>query len=182
MTDGAIAPPFRLRLGSADETRRLAARLGQTLRAGDVIGLTGPLGAGKTTFVQGLAAGLGVSSERHVASPTFALVNEHPGRVDLVHVDLYRVRSEAELPELGLAEAYDRAATAIEWAERFPECLPEDALHIRLEVEAADGRILHARGSGPRGETLVRWLAQAMERSASEPSCRVSTPASRRAR
>jgi tRNA threonylcarbamoyladenosine biosynthesis protein TsaE len=153
---------LRLRLGSAEETHRIASRLGRELRAGDVIGLTGPLGAGKTTFVQGLAAGLGVSPERHVASPTFALVNEHPGRVDLVHVDFYRVRSAAELAELGLAEAYDRAATAIEWAERFPEWLPDDALHIKLELESPDARILHASGSGPRGEALVRSLAEAM--------------------
>ncbi len=162
MTDSVPLPTVGLRLGNAAEMRRLAARLGQVLRAGDVIALTGPLGAGKTTFVQGMATGLGVPPERHVASPTFALVNEHPGRVDLVHVDFYRVQSEAELPELGLGEAYDRAATAIEWAERFPEWLPEDALHIRLEMEASGARLLHARGSGPRGETLARALAEAM--------------------
>ena len=160
MTGRVPEPTLRLRLGSADQTRNLANRLGQELRAGDVIGLTGPLGVGKTTFVQGLAAGLGVAPERHVASPTFALVNEHPGRVDLVHVDFYRVQSEAELPELGLAEAYDRAATAIEWAERFPQWLPEDALHIRLALESEQRRILHARGSGPRSLALVRFLAE----------------------
>jgi tRNA threonylcarbamoyladenosine biosynthesis protein TsaE len=162
MTERMSERPLRLRLGSPEQTRQLAARLGRKLRAGDVIGLTGPLGAGKTTFVQGLAQGLGVSPERHVASPTFALVNEHPGRVDLVHVDFYRVRSEAELPELGLREAYDRAATAIEWAERFPEWLPDDALHLSLEMKSSRTRILRARASGPRGEALVRSLAEAM--------------------
>jgi tRNA threonylcarbamoyladenosine biosynthesis protein TsaE len=117
-----------------------------------------PLGAGKTTFVQGLARGLGVPDDRHVASPTFALVNEHPGRISFVHVDFYRIRSPAELPELGLEEAYDQGATAIEWAERFPNWLPEDALHVRLEVLPDNGRILQAHASGPRGRELVHVL------------------------
>jgi tRNA threonylcarbamoyladenosine biosynthesis protein TsaE len=149
-----------VRLNSAEKTRGLAARLGRVMQVGDVVALSGPLGAGKTTFVQGLAEGLGVPAGRHVASPTFALVNEHPGRVDFVHVDFYRIRSPAELPELGIEEAYDRAATAIEWAERFPEWLPEDALHIRLEVEGDGTRILHASGSGPRGRQLLRILTE----------------------
>ena len=141
-----------------EETRSLAARLGRGLQIGDVVALTGPLGAGKTTFVQGLAEGLGVPAARHVASPTFALVNQHPGRIDFVHVDFYRIRSPAELPELGLEESYDRAATAIEWAERFPDWLPEDALHISIEIEDSETRILRAHGSGPRGWKLVLAL------------------------
>jgi tRNA threonylcarbamoyladenosine biosynthesis protein TsaE len=141
-----------------DETRLIASRLGRLMKVGDVVALSGPLGAGKTTFVQGLAEGLGVPTDRHVASPTFALVNEHPGRVDLVHVDFYRIRSLAELPELGIEEAYDRAATAIEWAERFPEYLPEDTLHISIQVEQDGGRVLKVRGTGPRSRELARWL------------------------
>jgi tRNA threonylcarbamoyladenosine biosynthesis protein TsaE len=144
-----------IRLTGAEKTRGLAVRLGRALRVGDVIALTGPLGAGKTTFVQGLAEGLGVPPARHVASPTFALVNEHPGRIDLVHVDFYRIRSAAELPELGIEEAYDRAATAIEWAERFPELLPEDRLQITFEVEPDETRVLRASGTGPRGRQLL---------------------------
>ena len=73
---------------TADEMRALGARVATQLRAGDLVVLAGGLGAGKTTFVQGLARGLGVPPDRHVASPTFALVNEHPGRVPLVHADL----------------------------------------------------------------------------------------------
>jgi tRNA threonylcarbamoyladenosine biosynthesis protein TsaE len=160
MSSDRKAETAEMRLDDPGKTRRLAARLGRALRVGDVVALTGPLGAGKTTFVQGLAEGLGVPAERHVASPTFALVNEHPGRVDLVHVDFYRIRSPAELPELGLEEAYDRAATAIEWAERFPEWLPDDALHLGLVVDAGGTRVLRARGSGPRGRELVRVLLE----------------------
>jgi tRNA threonylcarbamoyladenosine biosynthesis protein TsaE len=122
---------------------------------GDVVALSGPLGAGKTTFVQGLAEGLEVPSERHVASPTFALVNEHPGRVDLVHVDFYRVASPAELPELGLEEAYDRAVTAVEWAERFLDWLPTSYLHITIEPQRSGERVLCIASHGLRNEALA---------------------------
>jgi tRNA threonylcarbamoyladenosine biosynthesis protein TsaE len=147
-----------LRIASASAMQRHAAQVGRVLEIGDVVALTGPLGAGKTTFVQGLAQGLGVPAERHVASPTFALVNEHPGRIDFVHVDFYRIRSPAELPELGIEESYDRAATAIEWAERFPDWLPEDTLHLVLEVENDGSRILRAQSSGPRSQALLAAL------------------------
>jgi len=159
MITDSILSQTSLRLASASATQRLAVKLGRVLQIGDVIALTGPLGAGKTTFVQGLAVGLGVPAERHVASPTFALVNEHPGRINFVHVDFYRIRSPAELPELGIEEAYDRAATAIEWAERFPDWLPDDTLHITLEVEDSGARMLSARSSGPRSEVLLQAIA-----------------------
>lgn len=148
-----------LRVESASAMQRLAARMGRVAEIGDVIALDGPLGAGKTTFVQGLAQGLGVPPERHVASPTFALVNEHPGRIDFVHVDFYRIRTPAELPELGIEEAYDRAVTAIEWAERFPSWLPDDSLHLTLEIEERGHRMLRAESTGPRSERLLQVLA-----------------------
>jgi tRNA threonylcarbamoyladenosine biosynthesis protein TsaE len=93
-----------------------------------------------------------------VASPTFALVNEHPGRVTFVHVDFYRVRDAAELPELGLEETYDVSATAIEWADRFPTALPPDRLEIVFETMDA-GRRLHVRSTGPRSQALLAGLA-----------------------
>jgi tRNA threonylcarbamoyladenosine biosynthesis protein TsaE len=161
MDETQSTAPLTLRLDTAEETQRLATQLGRRLQVGDVIALSGPLGAGKTTFVQGLATGLDVPAERHVSSPTFALANEHPGRISFVHVDFYRIRNPAELPELGLEECYDRAATAIEWAERFPDSLPADTLHVTLEVEPSGARILRAEASGPRARELLGALAVA---------------------
>jgi tRNA threonylcarbamoyladenosine biosynthesis protein TsaE len=158
MNDDSFPATLQLRVDSAAAMQRLAARLGRSLAIGDVVALTGPLGAGKTTFVQGLAEGMGVPADRHVASPTFALVSEHPGRIPLVHVDFYRVSNPAELPELGIEEAYDQAATAIEWADRFPDWLPVDALAVTIQVEDF-GRALEVRSHGPRSQRMLSALA-----------------------
>ncbi|HVU50369.1 MAG TPA: tRNA (adenosine(37)-N6)-threonylcarbamoyltransferase complex ATPase subunit type 1 TsaE [Polyangia bacterium] len=147
-----------VRAETAEEMQALGERLGRALRAGDVVALVGPLGAGKTTFVQGLARGAGVPPERHVASPTFALVNEHPGRVALVHADLYRIASERELLELGLDDAFDRAAVAIEWLDRFPAAAPADRLELAIAFEGDGARRITATGRGPRGDALVGAL------------------------
>ena len=167
MNAGARADSIVLLAASAVEMQSLGERLGQLLRVGDVVGLIGPLGAGKTTFAQGLARGLQVSAERHVASPTFALVNQHPGRVTFVHVDLYRINDVSEIAELGLSETYDYAAVAIEWLDRFPAVAPDDRLEVEIvasfdpkgETAGAGTRRIIARGRGPRGLALAEALA-----------------------
>ena len=153
-----MSAPFVVRAETADAMQALGERLGRALGVGDVVSLVGPLGAGKTTFVQGLARGAGVPPERHVASPTFALVNEHPGRVPLVHADLYRIVRPAELLELGLDDAFDRAAVAIEWLDRFPDAAPADRLELVIAIEADGARLVTLVGAGPRGEALARAL------------------------
>ena len=102
---------------SPDETEAEGEELGRRLRPGDLILLTGPLGAGKTTFVRGLARGAG--SEAQVASPTFQLVRIYSGRVQLAHVDLYRVKAAGELADLGLDELIDEGAVVVEWGDRI---------------------------------------------------------------
>jgi tRNA threonylcarbamoyladenosine biosynthesis protein TsaE len=151
---------LRLTSASAEKTQEVGERLGRALRAGDVVGLVGPLGSGKTTFAQGLARGLQVSPDRHVASPTFALVNEHPGRVPFVHADFYRIADPREVAELGLEDAYDRAACALEWADRFPDALPEDALRITFAVDAAGNRLLDCEAGGPRSRSLLAAIGR----------------------
>ena len=105
--------------------------------AGDVVLLTGELGAGKTTFVRGVARGAG--SEAPVASPTFQLVRVYPGRVQLAHVDLYRVEHTAELADLGLEELADQGALVIEWGDRLQ--VPDAAL-VEIEHLGGDRRLI----------------------------------------
>ena len=102
---------------SPAETERVGMLLGERLQPGDVILLTGELGAGKTTFVRGVAQGTGSRAE--VASPTFQLVRVYPGRVQLAHVDLYRVESSSELRDLGLEELAENGAVVVEWGDRL---------------------------------------------------------------
>lgn len=158
MTSDTSDGSFDLLAASAADTQALAERLGQAMRIGDVVALVGPLGSGKTTFAQGLAVGLGVPADRHVASPTFALVNEHPARVPFLHADLYRIKDPAELGELGLDEAFDRTAAAVEWADRFPEALPLDHLVITFHAEPQGRRRLRVKPQGSRASTLASVL------------------------
>ena len=141
--------------------QEIGERLGRILQAGDVVGLSGPLGAGKTTFVQGVARGTGVPPDRHVASPTFTLVNEHPGRVPLVHVDFYRIQDPLEVRELGLADAFDTAAVAIEWLDRFPDSAPGDRLEIEIAFADAGTRRLTITPRGERAQVLAAALGAA---------------------
>jgi tRNA threonylcarbamoyladenosine biosynthesis protein TsaE len=144
---------------SPAETRRLAAGLGQRLAPGDLVALMGELGSGKTEFVHGLAQGLGVPPEVPVASPSFTLVHEYPGRLVLVHIDLYRLEGLPPelLPEL---EEYlsGPQVVAVEWAERLEPLLPEDYLEVRLRITGETTRDLTCTGHGRRGEELVEAL------------------------
>ncbi len=149
-----MAGPLTIAAPTAGAMQALGERLGRLLAAGDVLALLGPLGAGKTTFVQGVARGTGVPPGRHVASPTFALVNEHPGRVPLVHADLYRIADPRELEELGLRDAFDRAAVAIEWLDRFPDAAPPERLEIEIAITPDGGRHLVLRPIGARATAL----------------------------
>jgi tRNA threonylcarbamoyladenosine biosynthesis protein TsaE len=120
---------------SPAETERLGILLGQRLRPGDIVLLKGELGAGKTTFVRGVAQGAGSTAD--VASPTFQLVRVYPGRLQLAHVDLYRVESGAELRDLGLDELADRGAVVVEWGDRLQV---DGAAEIEIEHLGGDRR------------------------------------------
>ena len=113
--------------------------LGERLQAGDIVLLTGELGAGKTTFVRGVARGTGSSAD--VASPTFQLVRIYPGRVQLAHVDLYRVESNAELRDLGLDELADRGAVVVEWGDRLDV---DGAERVHIEHLGGDRRLIRS--------------------------------------
>ena len=128
---------------SPEETRRIARDMAEKLNPGTVFALHGDLGAGKTCFIQGLAQGLGVTEA--VSSPTFTLVNEHVGQLPLYHIDLYRINHPDEALAIGIDEyLYGQGITALEWAERISELLPESTIHIRIEQgEHQDDRIIN---------------------------------------
>ena len=127
----------------AEETRALGARLGRWARAGDIVACRGALGAGKTTFVQGFAEGLGVRGDAYVRSPTFALVHAYHGRIPLYHFDFYRLSSCAEVQDIGFEEYLDAGGVVIiEWADRFPEILPPMRLEVSIRIADSDRRWL----------------------------------------
>jgi tRNA threonylcarbamoyladenosine biosynthesis protein TsaE len=140
---------------TADDMRRLGARLAGDLAAGDLVVVTGPLGAGKTVFIQGVGAGLGVTEP--VLSPTFVLARVHrSGRVPLVHVDAYRLTGAsdpfAEIDALDLDTDLADAVVAVEWGEGLVERLTGDRLEVRIDppTDGADERAVTVRGIGPR--------------------------------
>lgn len=137
------------RVRGAEGMHALAARVAAGLRQGAVVALHGDLGAGKTTFVQGLGVALNV--EEPVTSPTFALIHEYHGRLRVFHVDLYRLGGEEEAESIGLEDCFaSDGVTVIEWAERAPGLLPPETLHIDILPGAnADERSVRLRGGAP---------------------------------
>ncbi len=147
-----------LRLRSADEatTKAIGAALAGLLDSGDVVGLAGDLGAGKTRLVQGAAAALGVDDP--VLSPTFMLLREYDGDLPVHHVDAYRLAGPVELEDLGLDEVLAADAVAfVEWADRVAAALPESWLELVLHIRDDDTREVDVRPHGPA------WAARAEE-------------------
>lgn len=148
-----------VRTTSADETEALGRILGPLLGPGDVVGLSGELGTGKTVLVRGIASGTG--SAAHVASPTFTLIREYAGPLPLFHADLYRIDTPAQLVDLGLDELFDREGiVVIEWAERAGPWLPPEHLWISITFgPGPDDRDLLFTARGSRYEDIVARLA-----------------------
>ena len=139
--------------GEAD-TRALGRRLASLLRAGDVVLLAGDLGSGKTVFASGIAEGLGVAEP--VVSPSFILARRYEGLLGLVHADLYRLGSSAEVDDLDLLESAADGVLVVEWGEAAAGCFAEDHLLVRLEAD----------DTGARTVTLVRrgsWQERPLE-------------------
>ncbi|SDL24805.1 tRNA threonylcarbamoyladenosine biosynthesis protein TsaE [Nonomuraea maritima] len=140
------------RLATPDDMRAYGARLAATLRAGDLVILSGPLGAGKTTLVQGIAEGLKVRGP--ITSPTFVIARVHPSLGQgpaLVHADAYRLGGDLEVDDLDLDASLDESVTVVEWGEGLVEGLAEDRLEIHIDREGGDdARVVTLRGVGAR--------------------------------
>lgn len=152
---GAAAAPRRVPVADEAGTRALAVRLARTARPGTVVSLNGPLGAGKTFFVQAFCTAFGIP-ERAVNSPTFGLIHEYGGQPPLFHFDVYRLRSHDEFLELG-AEEYLRGdgICLIEWGARVERLLPPDHLRIDMEPQEAGRRMITLTALGPQS---AEWL------------------------
>jgi len=150
---------FKVLSRSAAQTQSWGRKLGRLLGGGEIIGLTGELGSGKTCFVRGLAQGVDVDKGAWVRSPSFTLINEYDGRVPLFHVDLYRISSMREMEELSLRELlYSEGVSVIEWFERLPEDEVEEYLQINFDHEDGNKRQLTFTAHGRRYEEIVRKL------------------------
>ena len=145
---------FTITTESDQDTIRVGKEIGRLLLEGDVVGLVGELGSGKTWLTKGIALGLGVNHKTVVTSPSFTLVNQYQGRATLFHMDVYRLESLDEVLSAGIEEAiHSGGVVLLEWADRWPEILPEQALMVKLLILDDHRRTIilsgrHARSIG----------------------------------
>lgn len=145
---------------SAVVTMEFGKRLGKILKGGEVLGLIGELGAGKTTFVKGIAKGLGVNEQNPVNSPSFVLMREYEGRIPLYHFDAHRLTDASDLlrlqQEIGLEEyLYGKGVSVLEWADRIESLLPREYLRIEFHHSKKNERVLTFHPEGLYYEKLV---------------------------
>lgn len=161
--DPEIALSYSLLTRSPEATQRVGALLGRLLRPGDVVMLLGPLGAGKTCLVQGIAHGLGITVP--VTSPTFVLMNQYPGPTTLYHIDLYRIENVPEALDLGLDDYFysgDGVCT-VEWPDRAPAAMPLEYLEVAMQHEGEATRRLTFKATGERHGGLLRELYYSLQ-------------------
>ena len=169
-------------LSSRSATESLGKTLGRCLEGGEVLALCGELGAGKTALVRGIAAGLGTPPAA-VSSPTFILIHEYQGRLPLIHIDLYRLRSEADADAIGVTEYFNgTAVTAVEWADRFPALFPQDRLEVELTHRSPATRDARLSAHGPQSFRLLSRLKKARRASRLSTARRGAKTSNRRGR
>ncbi|MBV1817373.1 tRNA (adenosine(37)-N6)-threonylcarbamoyltransferase complex ATPase subunit type 1 TsaE [Bacteroidales bacterium MSK.15.36] len=145
-------------LKGLEDTEKFGYRLGSLLEGGDIVCLTGDLGAGKTTLTKSIAKGLDVKD--YITSPTFALINEYKGRVPVYHFDVYRLEGIEDVIDLGFEEYfYSKGVTIIEWGDKIEKFLPEDILTVEMNRGKTDNeRIVSIFSNGKRSETIIEEL------------------------
>jgi tRNA threonylcarbamoyladenosine biosynthesis protein TsaE len=144
---------------SIDETRLLGQKIGGLLSVGTVVALTGDLGSGKTSFVQGLARGLDVPGKYYITSPTYTMINEYPGRLTLFHVDLYRIETGTDYGDIGLDDIlYGDGVVAVEWANKLSESLPDKHIAMNLKILNNDWREIRITVYGLEEINLIKEI------------------------
>jgi tRNA threonylcarbamoyladenosine biosynthesis protein TsaE len=166
------APRWTRLSRTSGETARIGEWLAACVVPGTVLALTGDLGAGKTTFIRGLASGLG-TDRQDVCSPTFVFIQEYRGRLSLAHADLYRLALPEELDHLGWADYLGGDwVVAVEWAEHAGSKLPADRVDITITHRTKNTRLIVCRATGPQSRRVLGRLAE--DRTASTPATRLS--------
>jgi tRNA threonylcarbamoyladenosine biosynthesis protein TsaE len=146
---------------SSRATMSLGKNLGKLVQGGEIVGLVGELGTGKTCFVRGFAAGAGVGQEAWVRSPTFTLINEYQGRLPVYHIDLDRLRQQDEIESLNLREyLYADGVSLIEWFEYLPAREVDDYLEVRIAHAGGAKRQITFTAHGARYEQIVEKLKE----------------------
>jgi tRNA threonylcarbamoyladenosine biosynthesis protein TsaE len=160
---------IELHTSTPSQTRRIGERIGRMLRAGDVVLLSGELGAGKTVLAQGIGRGLGINDP--IKSSSFVIMNEYQGpELRMYHADLYRLEDPAQVAELALDEVAERGVLVLEWPERAPDELPAEHLRVELAYDGAKGRIVRIEPRGARYEEITRrWRTRATGSAGSRP-------------
>jgi tRNA threonylcarbamoyladenosine biosynthesis protein TsaE len=157
--DQAAVGSWTVISGSARMTMSLGRRLAELVQGGEIIGLLGELGTGKTCFVRGFCAGIGVSKNAWVRSPSFTLINEYDGRLPVYHIDLYRVGKQEEIETLNLREyLYSDGVSLIEWFEYLPADEVDDYLELRILHAGRSKREITFIAHGERYEKIVEKL------------------------
>lgn len=143
-------------IDSPKETMELASRVAKRLHKGDLVALIGELGTGKTMFVKGLARGLGVKDYAYVNSPSFVVLKEYHGKKNLYHFDIYRLEAESFFETVDYEKYfYNDGITAVEWADKIKEALPENYLEVSIEYEGASSRKFTLRSVGDKFTNLL---------------------------
>ena len=150
---------LRFETSSSAETVKLGKKIGRLLKAGDVLALEGPLGAGKTTLVKGIAQGLEVKDQKEVVSPTFVLIHEYEGREKIYHIDWYRLAKITGQDELLGQECFDsRAVTLVEWADHGKNIFPKECIHVRMKYKGPEQRVAEISAKGRKYQDFLRSL------------------------
>ncbi len=150
-------------LPSLNQTKRFGELLGSLCQAGDILCLSGDLGAGKTALTQSIAKGIGVNDDEYVTSPTFSVLHQYSGRLELYHMDFYRLNNSDDVLSMGLDEYfYLGGVTVIEWCRKAADIIPENHLLIELQAISSEQRRIHCATTSEswkkRIETLVEKL------------------------
>jgi len=144
---------------SREQTLEMGRLIGAILERGDVVALIGELGSGKTCFTQGLAKGLGVEENVPVVSPTFTLINEYPGKIPLIHLDVYRLSGPRDLEDMGYEEYFEGGGIiVIEWAEKIRDILPAKTLFVGMRYIDENTREMILEGPGDKIRKIEELL------------------------